>query len=74
LGDKRAGISAVLYSPNDVQNRPEVCGRIEGWDLLIFHNEFASVPLAPGLIKRGQEWGTKDGELRILHDYRNWSP
>ena len=74
LGDKRAGVSAVLYSPNDVQNRPQVYGRVEGWDLLIFHNEFAAIPLSPGLIKRGQEWGTKDGELRILHDYRNWTP
>jgi type I restriction enzyme S subunit len=74
LSDKRRGISAVIYSPNDVQNRPTFFGREDGWDLIIFHNEFAAVPLAPGLIKRGQEWGTKDGRLWILADYRNWSP
>jgi type I restriction enzyme S subunit len=74
LSDKRAGISAVIYSPNDVQNRPTVYGREDGWDLIIFHNEFAAVPLSPGLLKRGQEWGTKDGKLWILEDYRNWSP
>lgn len=74
LSAKRAGISAVLYSPNDVQNRPQVYGRDDGWDFLLFHNEFATVPLDLGLIKRGQEWGTKDGELKVLRDYRNWSP
>jgi hypothetical protein len=74
LSDKRARISAVIYSPNDVQNRPTVYGRGDGWDLIIFHNEFASVPLSPGLLKRGQEWGTKDGKLWIFQDYRNWSP
>ena len=74
LSNKRAGISAVLYSPNDVQNRPQVYGRDDGWDLILFHNWFAAVPLAPGLIKRGQEWGSKDGELKVLCDYRNWSP
>ncbi len=74
LGGKRAGISAVLYSPNGIQNRPQVFGRVEGWDFEIFHNEFASVPLKPGLINRGWEWGVKDGVLRVLHDYRDWSP
>jgi len=74
LSDKRAGISAVIYSPNDVQNRPTMYGREDGWDLIIFHNEFAAVPLSPGLLRRGQEWGTKDGKLWILEDYRNWSP
>ena len=74
LSDKRAGISAVLYSPHGIQNRPQVYGRVEGWDFEIFHNEFASGPLKPGLTKRGREWGVKDGELRILHDYRHWSP
>jgi hypothetical protein len=74
LSDKRAGISAVLYSPNDIQNRPQVHGHVEGWDLLLFHNEFASVPLKPGLIKRGQEWATTDGALSVLHDYRGYVP
>ena len=74
LSGKHAGISAVLYSPHGIQNRPQVFGREDGWDFEIFHNEFASVPLKPGLTSRGREWGVKDGELRILHDYRNWSP
>jgi hypothetical protein len=69
LSDKRAGISAVLYSPQHVKNRPEASGNIEGSDFRIFHNEFASVPLPRGLIKRGQEWATGDGMLRMLCNY-----
>ena len=74
LSDKRAGISAVLYSPHGTQNRPQVYERVEGWDFEIFHNEFASAPLKPGLTNRGREWGGKYVEMRILHDYRQWSP
>ncbi len=69
LSDKRAGISAVLYAADHLKNWPEVRGKIEGSDFRIFHNEFASVPLPRGLIKRGQEWATGDGMLRMLCDH-----
>ncbi len=42
--ESNAGISAVLYQPNHVKNRPEVRGGKPGSDLILVHNALAARP------------------------------
>lgn len=64
-------ISAVLFSPHHIENRPEHFGRLPGDDFILAHNPFARNPLPVGLIPRGLEYGPRDGKLQLLNDWRN---
>jgi len=46
-------ISAVLFSPNHIKNRPKRPGR----DFVLVRNPYAYVPFPPGQMKAGEEWG-----------------
>jgi hypothetical protein len=66
LSPKRAGISAVLFSPHDVKNRPEVNGRPPLSDLHLIHNPFATTPLKRGTVPCGKEWDVVDSRLQRI--------
>lgn len=67
LGKEFYVVSAVLFSPHHVKNRPEV----EGSDLELFRNPFAKVPLPKCFLGVGREWAVIDGYLQIIED---WGP
>jgi len=71
LSEKRSGVSAVLFSPHHVKNRPEVFNRPEGSDLLLCHNPCTDVGLPEAFLGVGKEWAVKDGFLQIIND---WTP
>jgi hypothetical protein len=49
-------ISAVLFDPHHVKNRPEVRGKEVGRDLVVVHNPFAHVPFPMGALGSGREF------------------
>jgi hypothetical protein len=51
-----AEISAVLFDPHHVKNRPEVRGTEMGRDFVLVHNPFAHVPFPIGALKSGREF------------------
>ena len=65
-----SGISAVLFSPNHIKNRPTVHGQPEGADLVTCRNHSADNPLPQGFIRYGREWGVLNGKLQLLADWR----
>lgn len=69
LNEGLSGISAVLFSPHHIKNRPEVFNKPEGSDLALFRNPFAKVPLPECFLGVGQEWAVKDGHLQIIEDW-----
>lgn len=67
-------LSAILFSPNHIKNRPEYSSRPPGDDIILAHNPFARNPLPLGLIPRGVEYGPRDGMIRLLSDWRQLVP
>jgi|GEM_PF-6357713 len=51
-------ISAVIFCPNHIKNRP----RRVGGDLSIIHNPFARVPFPRAGLRRGEEWWIEETE------------
>jgi hypothetical protein len=51
-----AEISAVLFDPHNVKNRPETRGKEAGRDLVLVHNPFAHVPFPVGALPSGREF------------------
>ena len=69
--DNRASeVSAVLFSPHHIKNRPESVGRPPGSDFLIIHNPFAKNPLPRSLLACGREYDARGDELVLLNDWR----
>lgn len=66
LSDKRAGISAIIFSAADIKNRPEFFGGKPGDDFILVHNPFATNPLPRNFLGRGQEWAVENGVLRKI--------
>ena len=69
LNEKLEAISALLFSPEHVKNRPEVYGRPPGANLVLAHNPFARNPLPVGFLKMGREWLVTDDKLQLHHDW-----
>jgi hypothetical protein len=49
-------VSAVLFDPHHVKNRPEVRGQSAGSDLILVHNPFARLALKIGQLPNGREF------------------
>lgn len=63
LNSDYAGISAVVYSNNNILNSPRKNAEI-GSDLVIIHNPFAINPLPEDFLKFGEEWKFQEGYLK----------
>lgn len=63
INPEYAGISAVIYSNNNILNSPRENVKI-GSDLVIIHNPFAVNPLPKDFLKFGQEWKFQEGYLK----------
>jgi hypothetical protein len=63
-------LSAVIFSPWDIKNRPESYGKPPGNDFLVVHNPYALNPMPEGTVPRGCEWGARDGNLTLIADRR----
>jgi hypothetical protein len=63
-------VSAILFTPHHIKNRPEVYDRPEGNDFVTVHNPFASNPLPTGFVPRGREYGPHEGGLALTKDWR----
>ena len=71
LNEKREHISAVLFSPHDIKNRPEYYGRPPGNDFIVVHNPHAKAKIEPWMLRCGREWAVVvDGDLVLLNDWR----
>jgi len=49
-------ISAILFDPHHVKNRPERRGKEPGRDLVVVHNPFAHIPFPIGAVRSGREF------------------
>lgn len=67
LDKTHEGISAVLYEPDHIKNRPEVWGRSPDSNLILVHNLYASKMLPRSAIRVGNEWDCVDGKLKIIN-------
>ncbi len=63
-------LSAVIFAPWDIKNRPESYGRPPGDDFLVIHNPNALNPMPEGTLPRGCEWSVRDGYLKLIVDRR----
>jgi hypothetical protein len=70
-----AEISAVLFTPHHLLNRPEYYGRPPGNDFVTILNPFARNPLPDGVVHTGRlygpsEPGASSGKIVIIKDFR----
>jgi hypothetical protein len=70
MDDRASEISAILFSPHHIKNRPEFYGKPPGNDFLLIHNPFARNPLPVGFLKCGVEYGPRQGSVVLLRDWR----
>jgi hypothetical protein len=67
-------LSAVVFTPWDIKNRPESNGRPPGSDFVVVHNPHSANPIPEGMIPRGTEWNARDGNLELIADRRPTGP
>ena len=64
-------LSALIFAPHHIKNRPEHSGRPPGDDFLVVHNPHATNPLPRGTISRGREWAATETMPEMVADWRS---
>lgn len=75
MDERCAEVSAILFSPHHLLNRPEYNGRTPGNDFITVLNPFARNPLPEDVIRSGiiygpNEPGASSGQIVVLKDFR----